>query len=159
MSINDGYRCHLPDPENPGQDGESYGYIGFDGWCLHLTVSNFQGTRCNDCKAAIGPGEGVERKTKRGCHTICMECVKNLLCEHELGFFVTLLFNLQACIMHHGRYTGQQVFDGIRRISETRAVTFEVTFSGERKHKSKGVGDGPRPERLDQSVHPGPGTE
>lgn len=147
MSINDGFRCHLP-------NGESYGYIGFDGWCLHLNVSNFRGTRCKDCTEMIPPGEGVERKTKRGCHTICMDCVKKLLCGHELGFFVTLLYNLEAGRMHHGRYSGQQVFEGIRRISETRAVTFELKFIGERKHKPKGVGNGPKPE---QPVNPGPG--
>lgn len=136
--VNDGYLCHLPNPENPGQAGESYEHIGFQGWSLHLTVSNFKGTPCNLCKETIPPGEGVERKGKRRSQFICMNCVKELLCGHELGFMLTLLDNLQACIMHHGRYTGEVVFEGIKRISDATLVNFAVEFIGERsEHKPK----------------------
>lgn len=150
LPVNSGHRCHLP-------GGEIYESIGFDDWNLHLTVSNFRGTPCDLCKEMISPGEGVERKGKRGSQFICMDCVKKIIVGYELGFMLTRLNNLQACTMHHGRYTGQVVFDGIKRISEARVVKFEVTFIGERKRKSKGVGDGAKPEPSDKPVHPGPG--
>jgi hypothetical protein len=172
-SLHSGYRCHLPAPGKPGQAEDSYDYIGFQGWSLHLSVSNFSRARCKLCKAEIQPGDGVERKVCGQCHYICMGCVERIICGHELGFIVTLLFNLQACIMHHGRYSGQVVWEGIRRVSDATLVTLAVEISGER-HRKPYTRSRSLPESIDEesgtmrsqangqqssdeSIHSGPG--
>lgn len=150
---NSGYRCHLP-------NGESYGDIGFEGWCLHLQVSNFGRARCRICSEVILPGEGVERKPKGG-HPgfICLACVKEILTGHELGFIVTWLNNLEACILHHGRLSGQDLFDGIRRVSDATLVTFAFEISGERsEHKPRSRNNGNGQQSDDGAVHTGPGA-
>lgn len=122
----EGYRCYLP-------DGTSHGYIGFSKWSFQLALYNRRQAKCPRCKFFIPIREGITRKTLYKSEFWCLTCVKARIMEFsELGFTQTLIYNLQCCFLHHGRYSAQDVADGIRMIGEP-IVQFHVEVIGVRK--------------------------
>lgn len=120
-----GYRVFLP-------DGMTHTYIGFSKWSFQLQENNTRVCPCKNCHCPIPTREGIYRKIHGDSGFWCLTCVKAKIMEFkELGFTQTLIYNLQCCFMHHGRYTAQEVADGIRLMGAP--VKFEVTFIGERK--------------------------
>jgi hypothetical protein len=107
-----GFRAYMP-------NGESYGYIAFYKWALVLRQTNTRRVKCIYCQGRIEAGEGVYHRMYQDNGYVHLNCAKMMILQHgkEQGYTENILSNLQCCFYSTGKFTAQEVCEGIRRIT------------------------------------------
>jgi hypothetical protein len=103
-----GYRTQMP-------SGESYGYIQFRNFALWLEKTNQRAARCVECENGIEAGSGVYRRLPYQNGYLCLRCARAKILAYFKGFKENIIYNLQACEQDTGKWSADQVMEGMRK--------------------------------------------
>jgi hypothetical protein len=117
-----GFRAYMP-------DGESYGYIAFYKWALVLAKTNVRRVKCSNCFEKIEAGAGVWHRIYGGNGYVCLDCAKKMILKYgRNGYSENILFNLQSAHFSTGKFTAQEVVDGIAPMAAAPLSAITPTF-------------------------------